>query len=85
MQLSINGFRDFLISGHTDYLNRLRKQLHTYSKRKRILLLIVLLVLPLGILWVFLIMKADKNLKNTLTKKWQRQKRILRSKELKLK
>jgi len=68
MQLSINGFRDFLISGHTDYLNRLRKQLHTYSKRKRILLLIVLLVLPLGILWVFLIMKADKNLKNTLTK-----------------
>jgi H+/Cl- antiporter ClcA len=68
MQLITHGLRDHLISGYTDYLNRLRKQLHTYSKRKRVLLLIVLLILPLGILWVFLIMKADQNLKNTLSK-----------------
>lgn len=67
MQLSLNGFRNFLVSGHTDYLNRLRQQLHTYSKRKRVLLLIVLLLVPLGLLWVFLIMKADKNLKNTFS------------------
>jgi hypothetical protein len=68
MQLTLNGFRDFLISGHTGYVNRLKHQLQTYSKRKRILLLIVILVLPLGLLWVLLIMKADKNIKKTLTK-----------------
>lgn len=67
MQLTLNGFRDFLISGHTGYLNRLRKQLHTYSKRKRVLLLIILLVMPLGLLWVFLIMKTDQKLKNTFS------------------
>ena len=63
MQLITSGLRDHIISGYTVYLNRLRKQLHTYNKRKRVLLLIVLLILPLGILWVFLIMKADKNIK----------------------
>ncbi len=68
MQLITSGLRDQMISGYTDYLNGLKQQLHTYNKRKGVLLLIVLLVLPLGILWVFLIMKADQNLKNTLSK-----------------
>jgi hypothetical protein len=80
MQLSLTGFRDFLISGHTDYLNRLRQQLHTYSKRKRILLLIILLLVPLGIFWVFLIMKADKNLKNTLSKNGKGKRRFFTEK-----
>jgi tRNA uridine 5-carbamoylmethylation protein Kti12 len=67
MQLTLNGFRNFLVSGHTVYLNGLRQQLHTYSKKKRVLLLIILLVMPLGLLWVFLIMKTDKKLKNTFS------------------
>jgi hypothetical protein len=80
MQLITPGLRDQMISGYTDYLNRLRKQLHTYSKRKRVLLLIVLLVLPLGILWVFLIMKADQNLKNTLSKNGKGKRRFFTKK-----
>lgn len=68
MQLITPGLKDQMILVYTDYINRLRKQLHTYSKRKKVLLLIVLLVLPLGILWVFLIMKANQNVKNILSK-----------------
>lgn len=67
MQLTLNGFRNFLVSGHTRYLNGLRQQLLTYSKKKRVLLLIILLIMPLGLLWVFLIMKTSKKLKNTFS------------------
>lgn len=71
MQLSLNGFRYFLVSDHSGYLNRLRQQLQTYSKKKRVLL-IILIVMPLGLLWVLLIMKTDKKLKNTFSNqgKW---------------
>jgi len=67
MQLTLNGFRNFLVLGHTRYLNGLRQQLLTYSKKKRVLLLIILLIMPLGLLWVFLIMKTNKKLKNTFS------------------
>jgi hypothetical protein len=80
MQLITSGLRDQMISGYTDYLNSLKQQLHTYNKRKRVLLLIVLLVLPLGILWVFLIMKADQNLKNTLSKNGKSKRRFFSKK-----
>ena len=67
MQLTLSGFGNVLVSGHTGYLNGLRQQLHTYNKKKRVLLLMILLVMPLGLLWVFLIMKTNKKLKNTFS------------------
>jgi hypothetical protein len=63
MQLIINGFRDFIITGHTVYLVKTKQQLQIYSKRKKFLLLTILLVLPLGVLWVYLIIEADKKYK----------------------
>lgn len=71
MTFSANRFKAVMMQKHFGFLIKIKEQLLTYNKEKRALLLIILLVLPFGFLWVFLIMKADKNylIKNGKNKK----------------
>jgi hypothetical protein len=64
MTLAINRFKAVMLQKRTGFLFKIKEQLLTYSKRKRALLLIILLMVPFGLLWVFLIMKADKKILN---------------------
>lgn len=67
MQLTYIGLKNQMSSQKAN-LRKLRQHIQTYSKRKRIILLSVLLIVPLGAAWVLLIIETDKKLKNTLLK-----------------
>lgn len=60
MALTINRVKTAMVHKRAGFLSKIKEQLLTYSKVKRALLLIILLILPLGLLWVFLIIKADE-------------------------
>lgn len=64
MTLTIHRFKTAMVQKHTGFPPKIKGQLLTYSKRKRALLLTILLILPFGLLWVFLIMKADRKIFN---------------------
>jgi hypothetical protein len=65
MQLTFNRVKN-VASSQIGNLNKFRQHIQTYSKRKKVLLLTVLLIVPLGTVWVLLIIKADEKIKNTL-------------------
>lgn len=63
-------FKSALIQNYINSLLKVKKEVLTYSKEKRALLLITFIVIPFGLLWVILIIKAKKYLiKNGKVKK----------------